>query len=95
MTQSARTRSPLRSPRWQGWSGLLRSSAVTLLALASLAASGCGNPCEELADLTCQAGGEGSQECLTVRDKAAKASAEDKEACGQALTLVGNLERKN
>jgi hypothetical protein len=92
MIRSSRAPRPSPSPRWLG---PLRSTAVALLALASLAAAGCGNPCDELADLTCQAGGEGSQECLSVRDKAAKASSEDKEACGQALTLVGNLERKN
>lgn len=74
---------------------MIRFFVIAVFTLSGLVASGCGNPCEELAEITCQAGGEGSQECQNVRNKAAKASAEDKDACGQALELIGSLERKN
>lgn len=64
-----------------------------IAALSLVVLSGCGNPCEELADLSCTTSGEDSAECKTIREKAGKASSEDKRACDSALELVKSLER--
>lgn len=62
-----------------------------MLGALTLAAPGCGKPCEDLADHACERAGEGSETCLTIRDKAGKASSEDQRACRKALDMVVTL----
>lgn len=63
----------------------LVASAVTFIA--------CGNTCEELSDVACAAAGETSPECKNARERASKASGEDKRGCGIALALVESLSK--
>ena len=54
----------------------------------------CGNPCEEIAELACQKGGEASPECKKTREHAASASADDKAACETVLSLVQSVNKQ-
>lgn len=71
----------------------MRRFTGLLAALALVTITGCGNPCEDLAEITCKTAGEGTEECKNIREKAGKASSEDKRACESALELVKSLER--
>jgi hypothetical protein len=71
----------------------LMAGLVLVGCAASLLGTGCGNPCKELAEGTCQISGSDSEACKKVRDMAASVSPEEREACDTALGLVKSLER--
>lgn len=71
---------------------MLRVVALSIVAL-TFAFAACGNPCNELADLTCEAAGEQSLDCDQIRKKAEEATDEDKRACEIGLKLVKDLDR--
>ena len=52
---------------------------------------GCSGPCEQLADQACENAGEGSEACTWIRERASRASRDDKRACAVAVELVESL----
>lgn len=71
----------------------MRRLVTAIAALLALSWASCANPCEELAEVACQAAGEQSAECTKAREKAEKASSRDREQCNVAVRLVKSLER--
>lgn len=71
------------------------SMVLRVFAMATLFALGvgCGNPCEEFAEIACQTAGEQSQECEKARKRADNASSQNQEQCHVAVELVKSLER--
>ena len=69
----------------------LLTTVFVLLAFAAL--SGCGGPCDELADIGCENAGEESPSCLRLRERSEKVSRADRRACSVALSLVEALEK--
>ncbi len=65
--------------------------ALGLFAVPQLA--GCESPCDQIAGIACEVAGEASEECTRLRDKAGRASADDKEACTVALEVYESLEK--
>ncbi len=72
----------------------MRGAATTLgFLVGSMAAAGCGAPCDRLADLACQRQGAESHACLEIRKQAAHAGADDQGYCREALVLAGMVEK--
>ncbi len=71
----------------------MRNLLATVWLAAAILSGGCGSPCDDLANVACEAAGSESPECTKVREKAAKASSEDQRACEVALGLVESLEK--
>lgn len=70
-----------------------RRARIAWSALAALALSGCGNPCEDFADLACRTAGSASEECQRARRYAENAPSAEQALCSQALELAKTLKR--
>jgi hypothetical protein len=66
---------------------------LTMLAGLVVLGPGCGKPCDELADWTCERTGEGSEACLAIKEKADKAGSEDQRSCRKAREMVETLSK--
>jgi len=73
------------------WARALGAVAFLFVAATTTA---CGNPCEEIAEIACQKGGEASPECKKTREHAANASSDDKAACETVLSLVQSVNKQ-
>ena len=70
-----------------------RQLTLTMIATSVLTISACGNPCVEIAEVTCATAGADSDECARIEKLAAHASADDRRACEVAVNLVESLEK--
>lgn len=69
--------------------------AVVVVALGSLAAlAGCGSPCAELAERTCQRAGEADPACQQLRSVAQRPSEQDLQACRAGHAFLDEMERR-
>jgi len=65
-----------------------------LLVLAMVMLSHCGNPCEELAQMTCQELGADSATCKKAMEKAKNADSREKANCDTATKLVESMKKQ-
>ncbi len=73
---------------------LLHTLGAMFLLFVAFGTPACGSPCEEIAEIACQKGGEASPECKKTREHAASASADDKAACETVLSLVQSVNKQ-
>ncbi len=70
-----------------------RLVTFVVVGLLSIGMVGCGDPCSDLADLTCRTVGVSSPDCAKARSFAKSAPPEERRVCTQALELVKTLKR--
>ncbi|MSQ84449.1 MAG: hypothetical protein EXR77_16470 [Myxococcales bacterium] len=77
--------------RTVGAQGVATSALLIMLACG---ASACSRPCADLAQRSCERGGESSPVCLALRAEALNPTADGERRCRSGLRYLDELERK-
>ena len=72
---------------------ILRRCIGACAAVLALWSGGCGSPCEDLAERTCDRVGEADAVCVKLRQITAAPRAGDDEACLAGIEFVDELRR--